>query len=633
MTVVLQRMKITEDVNEAFDDQCVVDGDFKYIPRDQLMNALHMMGCNPTYQALEDLIPEVGEDVRVDFDQFKMCHEAVKHTKGFNKQQLLEAFYTFDKAQSGRLTVDEFLMAMGCGDNDMRGQEQEELLRTADPMGTGEVDYVAFANRLCPDPPKQKREKRVKRDGKEEIVLGDEEVVEDAPVEEDNRDYDGEARQDAWDDMLSSLLKEGQLAEQERKHIDQKLEAWLKALRDLELRPVQTDDVRVDREQSESEAAERSKAFADYKKTTQNAQAELARYEQEYQNLMRSVEAQRRAADENFRALPRRYTTPVFDSIRTQLSILFQCRHRIASNTWRPLTDSDRARADFLAGCGGHPDDPRGSAPAVEPAGSEEEIVAFKIGSYIHHGTSSYWDGGKICLLPPDVLESHANTPAARLLTVPCELEKLGCGLDIDTDEAKACRAAFFDGVNGRDLGSDLPSGMEKKLELCHQRGLWYHAEVKGEGSSKLDEMYAGVPHHMLGSKMDVRTELDSLKVKVDAAAELVRAVEEEERLFAALIKEAFDKAAETQKESADFCSSEQRKFDQKLREIKEAEEAERRRREEEEERKRREEEERKRKEAEAAKKKEEEEKKPPPAPKPQEKPKEVPKKGGGGCC
>ena len=169
--------------------------------------------------------------------------------------------------------------------------------------------------------------------------------------------------------------------------------------------------------------------------------------------------------------------------------------------------------------------------------------VAFKIGSYVHHGTSDSFGSSPLCLLPPDMLQQHSESAAAKMLTVTCELDvcrpltlntpplyntphfllvfsylthpltppffappffqDLECNLDDDSVLACAYRAAFHDGVHGLSLALHELTGWaddvdEARLRACHRRGLWYYHESCSDGKFADEEPTLGAPRFIL---------------------------------------------------------------------------------------------------------------------------------------
>jgi len=61
-------------------------------------------------------------------------------TAAQNLDDLKECFYNFDHDKDGYLTVDELRHLLTNVGDPMNGQEVEEILREADPQGTGMIN-------------------------------------------------------------------------------------------------------------------------------------------------------------------------------------------------------------------------------------------------------------------------------------------------------------------------------------------------------------------------------------------------------------------------------------------------------------------------------------------------------------
>eukprot|EP01063_Lacrimia_lanifica_P011077 TRINITY_DN17853_c0_g1_i1.p1 TRINITY_DN17853_c0_g1~~TRINITY_DN17853_c0_g1_i1.p1 ORF type:complete len:659 (+),score=207.89 TRINITY_DN17853_c0_g1_i1:94-2070(+) len=542
-------------VEEAFDDYCVHDGRCVYVPRERLMPALHFMGLNPTYKQLADLVPIIDEDRRVFFGEFRACYEALKRTRLYGRDALIQAFKVFDPMDRGYMSVSNFVRAVSSSDDSLSDKETRDLINIADPLASGRIDYIHFAFILFPPSPKAApapshdfsdlvRASPTPFKGSPRSASPD---VTPAPSPVPFPDAAEELCSAAILKFEEELINEGETREQERARVLTDLRAIYQELQ----APVFSglDDVaaaRVYLSDTQDQNKESVRKLQELKAAVFRGNQTVADAELRLNEHTAAIHATREEADAKFLHLPAAYDAEAYDNVRAHLMILWQCRHRIVSNSWSPFTDSGSAQSEFIRGCGGEDSVYRGSTPSpffeLEEMTQEDE-VALMIGSYIHHGTSEAYSCPPLCLLPPQMLEEHAETAAARMLVVPCELDRLKCGVDDDSGEARACRACFFDGVNGRafDVDSVLSwvdaaspaeaARVEARLRLCHRRGVWYNHEshtCKSPRTMAGDAYGRGLPHYVLVPRERVLERLDALSAKVKAAEEALRFLEAE---------------------------------------------------------------------------------------------------------
>eukprot|EP01060_Flectonema_neradi_P008672 TRINITY_DN16191_c0_g1_i1.p1 TRINITY_DN16191_c0_g1~~TRINITY_DN16191_c0_g1_i1.p1 ORF type:complete len:664 (+),score=166.30 TRINITY_DN16191_c0_g1_i1:44-1993(+) len=564
-------------MDEVFDDYCIDDGHLRYVPRNQLMNAMHMLGLNPTIQNLEDIVPAGDEDTRVRYEEFQLCFEAVKHTRGYNREELISAFRVFDERGTGRLTTLEFLRAMGRSEDELQGYEQQELLMQADPDETGYVDYVAFANLLCPvhksRSKKQLRKSSNRRTSKHKDAYQEAGVEFEHPeAEVENERVTPSSVAPETDHSLSPILITDQ-QEEKRKTLIKTL------IRDLNITAEQEEQVRNDQKKKLQKWIDEMQSLFDERKTFtsdsvrpslrqtdsdyEELKATLKRFDRCKEEYKASLEAQvdllahkRNRADNDLSTNLEKYRSD--ESLQPIIGLIEDiliCKHRIITNTWSPICVSKSGTGvhEFLSACGGsHPDGrDRGSTPSDIEASDGNSPVneSFRNGAYLHHGTSSYWDAGvrHSNLMPEEVQglcsEQGANSAAFQLLQLPCLLDSSNCGIDDVSEEARQKRAAFFDGVNGKEcdleeLGSDALIDMYK----C---GQWVRDNANG--SSDLSSYSCS--YSLLASKWQCERTISLVETAAAEYQTLTDAVNVEEADLDTIRKEA-DKAIENCKKN-----------------------------------------------------------------------------------
>ena len=232
----------------------------------------------------------------------------------------------------------------------------------------------------------------------------------------------------------TQLLGDADAMEKTRQSDCLKVSMWLRALKGAAV-PDYSDeaDVRVEAGLNEAERRRRVKRLSELKEAVARAREEIARCEARRMEMLRAWRASRQRVDVQMRTLPQKYSALTYQSVRKVLVILQGCRHRVLADTWAPPSFAPAAVAAFRralgGGDGGLGTAHRGSHPIETPEsygegdGAEEVKMAFLLGCYIHHGTSETHGTEPLCLLPADLLKSYPSTAAARLLTVPCELD------------------------------------------------------------------------------------------------------------------------------------------------------------------------------------------------------------------
>eukprot|EP00161_Ancyromonas_sigmoides_P026733 TRINITY_DN9399_c0_g1_i3.p2 TRINITY_DN9399_c0_g1~~TRINITY_DN9399_c0_g1_i3.p2 ORF type:complete len:182 (+),score=105.14 TRINITY_DN9399_c0_g1_i3:2-547(+) len=119
------------------------DGDGT-ITTKELGTVMRSLGQNPTEQELTDMINEVDDDGNgfIDFGEFLlMMARKMKDTD--SEEELKEAFKVFDKEGHGFISAAELKHVMTnlakLGEDDV-----DDMLATADPHNTGQVNYEDF---------------------------------------------------------------------------------------------------------------------------------------------------------------------------------------------------------------------------------------------------------------------------------------------------------------------------------------------------------------------------------------------------------------------------------------------------------------------------------------------------------
>ncbi|KAK6633811.1 hypothetical protein RUM43_001402 [Polyplax serrata] len=124
------------------------DGDGN-ITTKELGTCMRSLGQNPTEAEISDLICEV--DVQgtglIDFSSFVLIM-AKKVKDVDNEEELREAFRIFDKEGNGFITAAELRHIMMNLGEKLTEEECDEMIREADVMGDGNINYEEFVTMM-----------------------------------------------------------------------------------------------------------------------------------------------------------------------------------------------------------------------------------------------------------------------------------------------------------------------------------------------------------------------------------------------------------------------------------------------------------------------------------------------------
>lgn len=123
------------------------DGDGT-ITTQELGTEMKSLGQNPTEQELHDMIGEVDDDNNgfIDFGEFLLMM-AGKMKDSDSEGELLEAFRIFDKEGHGFISAVELQHIM-VNLAKLREEDVEEMIKVADPIGTGQINYSDFVTTM-----------------------------------------------------------------------------------------------------------------------------------------------------------------------------------------------------------------------------------------------------------------------------------------------------------------------------------------------------------------------------------------------------------------------------------------------------------------------------------------------------
>jgi calmodulin len=112
----------------------------------ELGNILRSLGHEPNEQELTDMIIDVDtdEDKKIDFNEFiQLMHRRAKDSD--IEEELVEAFRIFDKEGNGLIESTEFRHIMLTLGERLSDEEIDEMIKEADPMNDGYINYREFA--------------------------------------------------------------------------------------------------------------------------------------------------------------------------------------------------------------------------------------------------------------------------------------------------------------------------------------------------------------------------------------------------------------------------------------------------------------------------------------------------------
>eukprot|EP00755_Sulcionema_specki_P004498 Sspe_Gene.4510::Locus_1485_Transcript_1_1_Confidence_1.000_Length_1864::g.4510::m.4510 len=458
-----------------------------YIPRNQLMNALHMLGLNPTYNGLEEIMREIDEDNdgRVSYDEFITFYERNKHT-AYTKDALREAFRTFDTDGSGKLSREEFYNALLCGEQ-LTEEELEEIMRQADRDGTGEIDYEEFASFLCPD------------------------IVVDEPPNRDDERRAELMRDNAMRDMAQELLRDVAEVSTHKGTSSTLWDEIKKASEEIKVISVDEKDIRLIRkgkDEGELTAEERerneraAKQLKELEMMIDNLKSQRSSVAARVRQCFDIHEERMRQWKHDERELSGKHSKEELRPIESKLEELRRVKRAILTgNQCPPFISTERESEMFLAGCAGDADS-RGYHAAPEPKGlSERELLAFNMGKYLHHGHTSEYYGDRMMIsedLVRDLFGSNHDIndllPETSLLAA---LEE-----EVGEENVKYVRAAFHDGINGKVLRADslsdewmdgagsLDPSVKRAVETANQYALKVRDDTHGSSKADPDMRY-----------------------------------------------------------------------------------------------------------------------------------------------
>ena len=120
------------------------DGD-GHITTKEVQEMMFTLGQYPTEEEVADMVNEVdtNRNGTIDFNEFLTMMARKKNAKE-EEEETLEAFRVFDVDGDGFITADELRTVMKKLGENLSAAEVDEMIRTADSDGDGQVDYVEF---------------------------------------------------------------------------------------------------------------------------------------------------------------------------------------------------------------------------------------------------------------------------------------------------------------------------------------------------------------------------------------------------------------------------------------------------------------------------------------------------------
>ncbi|KAG8913339.1 translation elongation factor EF1B gamma [Tulasnella sp. 418] len=101
---------------------------------------MRALGENITDEESQDIVNEMGTNGTIDFAQF-LTLMARKMSQGGSQTEIREAFRALDREKTGYIsTADLKTVMLNIGET-LTEAEADEMLREADPDGTGWIDY------------------------------------------------------------------------------------------------------------------------------------------------------------------------------------------------------------------------------------------------------------------------------------------------------------------------------------------------------------------------------------------------------------------------------------------------------------------------------------------------------------
>lgn len=122
------------------------------ITTQDLGTVMRCLGRNPTEEDIQDMIREVDPERKghLDFPDFLVLMAKGVATAE-TKEELLEAFRTFDKDGNGFLSTAELRRIMTNLGEKLTDEEVDEMIATADMDLDGQINYEEFVNVLVAD--------------------------------------------------------------------------------------------------------------------------------------------------------------------------------------------------------------------------------------------------------------------------------------------------------------------------------------------------------------------------------------------------------------------------------------------------------------------------------------------------
>ena len=122
------------------------DGD-GYISNAEFATVIRSMGINPLESEIQELIDTSDTPGKMDFGSFCVAMKSNERQPDID-EDLLKAFYVFDKNNSGKIKATELkstLMNLG---EPLSEVEADELIRNCFPDASGYVNYKDFTKRI-----------------------------------------------------------------------------------------------------------------------------------------------------------------------------------------------------------------------------------------------------------------------------------------------------------------------------------------------------------------------------------------------------------------------------------------------------------------------------------------------------
>ena len=122
------------------------DGD-GFITNNEFAVVIRSMGINPLEREIQELLDTSNTPGRMDFGSFCVAMKTNKREPDID-EDLLKAFYVFDKNNSGKIKATELRKALTSLGEPLSDEEAHELIENCFPDASGFVNYKDFTKRI-----------------------------------------------------------------------------------------------------------------------------------------------------------------------------------------------------------------------------------------------------------------------------------------------------------------------------------------------------------------------------------------------------------------------------------------------------------------------------------------------------